>query len=44
MPRVKRGRYMIVPAGDDTNEEADDVVNAKLWRTYSEDALSSSAK
>ena len=44
MPRVKRGKYVIIPASDDTNGEADDIVNAKLWRTYLEEALSSSTK
>jgi hypothetical protein len=32
MPRVKRGRYVIIPAGEDTNGEADDITNAKLWQ------------
>lgn len=43
MPRVKRGNYVIIPAGEDTNGEADDIQNAKLWRTYLGEALSSSS-
>lgn len=43
MPRVKRGRYVIIPEGKDTNGEADDIRNAKLWRKYLEETPSSSA-
>ncbi len=43
MPRVKRGSYVIIPAGEDTNGEADDIQNAKLWRTYLGEALRSSS-
>jgi homoserine O-acetyltransferase len=44
MPRVRHGRYVIIPEGKDTNGEADDIVNAKLWRAYLVEALSSSLK
>ena len=44
VPRVKRGSYVIIPAGEDTNGEADDITHAKLWQAYLQSLLRSWAK
>lgn len=40
MPRVKNGRYVIVPAGKQSNGEGNNT-DAKIWRLYLEDFLHS---
>jgi homoserine O-acetyltransferase/O-succinyltransferase len=43
IPRASRGRYVIIPAGEDPNGEAHDITNAKLWQGYLGELLRSSA-
>jgi homoserine O-acetyltransferase len=43
MPRVKNGRYVIIPAGQQSNGEGNNTV-AELWRPYLEDFLRGSAE
>jgi len=40
MPRVKKGRYVIIPAGKQSNGEGNNT-DAELWRPYLEDLLRS---
>jgi homoserine O-acetyltransferase len=39
MPRVKNGRYVIIPTGKQGDGEASDIINAELWKTYLRDFL-----
>jgi homoserine O-acetyltransferase/O-succinyltransferase len=41
MPHVKNGRFVIVPAGSDSNGEGNNT-KAKLWHTYLEELLAAS--
>lgn len=41
MPRVKNGKYVIVPTGTEGNGEGVDNTNAKLWQNYLRDLLQS---
>jgi homoserine O-acetyltransferase len=43
MPRVKNGRYVIIPFGKLSNGEAYNISNGELWKTYLEDFLRSTA-
>jgi homoserine O-acetyltransferase/O-succinyltransferase len=39
MPRVKNGKYVIIPAGKQSDGEASNIRNPELWRTYLEELL-----
>jgi len=41
MPRVKNGRYVIVPFGKLSDGEGNNIRNAELWKTYLEGFLRS---
>jgi homoserine O-acetyltransferase len=41
MPRVKNGRYVIIPTGKQSNGEADNIINAEMWQPYLQDLLRS---
>jgi hypothetical protein len=41
MPRVKNGRYVIVPVGKLSEGEGNNIRNAELWKTYLEEFLRS---
>lgn len=41
MPRVKNGRYVILQTGKQSNGEASNIRDAKLWKSYLQESLQS---